>query len=155
MVVRGGVGELKLGGKKKKSNKLGKLESRIFQKQSIFILRYSRVTKPGYVRVVTNYGPLNLELYCRHAPRACENFIGHCKSGYFEGTKFHRMIKGFIVSFLISLEGPLKIGMEWTKNYSHFFFVLVARRRPDRDGQGWRVHLGPTVQRRDPGHVQA
>lgn len=61
------------------------------------VVKYSRVTKNGYVRVITNYGPLNLELYCRHAPRACENFIEHCKSGYFNGTQFHRLIPGFII----------------------------------------------------------
>ncbi|KAL3097371.1 hypothetical protein niasHS_003819 [Heterodera schachtii] len=61
------------------------------------VVKYSRVTKNGYVRIVTNHGPLNLELFCRHAPRACENFIVHCRNGYFNGTKFYRLIKGFIL----------------------------------------------------------
>lgn len=60
-------------------------------------VKYSRVTKNGYVRIVTNYGPLNLELFCKHAPRACENFIVHCKNGYYNNTKFHRLIRGFIL----------------------------------------------------------
>lgn len=28
------------------------------------VIRYERVKKKGYVRVVTNYGQLNLELHC-------------------------------------------------------------------------------------------
>uniref|UniRef100_A0A915EJY1 Peptidyl-prolyl cis-trans isomerase n=1 Tax=Ditylenchus dipsaci TaxID=166011 RepID=A0A915EJY1_9BILA len=60
-------------------------------------VKYSRVTKNGYVQIITNYGPLNLELYCKHAPKACENFIGHCRSGYYNGTKFHRLIKHFML----------------------------------------------------------
>jgi peptidyl-prolyl cis-trans isomerase-like protein 2 len=43
-------------------------------------IKYARVKKNGYVRVNTNFGPLNLELYCSKAPRACENFIKHCRN---------------------------------------------------------------------------
>jgi len=60
-------------------------------------VKYARVTKNGYVQLVTNYGPLNLELYCKHAPMACENFIVHCREGYYNNTRFHRLIKNFIV----------------------------------------------------------
>jgi peptidyl-prolyl cis-trans isomerase-like protein 2 len=61
------------------------------------IVRYSRVTKNGYVQVITNYGPLNIELYCKIAPKACENFIVHCKNGYYNNTRFHRLVPGFIL----------------------------------------------------------
>lgn len=29
------------------------------------IVKYRRVTKNGYVRIITNHGPLNLELLCK------------------------------------------------------------------------------------------
>jgi len=29
----------------------------------------------GYARMKTNYGDLNLELYCERAPRTCYNFL--------------------------------------------------------------------------------
>ncbi|VDM28813.1 unnamed protein product [Toxocara canis] len=67
-------------------------------------VRYSRVTKNGYVRIVSNYGVINLELYCKQAPRACENFITHCKNGYYNNTRFHRVIRNFMASILCSLE---------------------------------------------------
>ena len=59
------------------------------------------MTRNGYVRIVTNFGPLNLELFCKHAPRACENFIVHYRNGYYNNTIFHRIVSGFVVIFLI------------------------------------------------------
>lgn len=61
------------------------------------LVRYERVKTKGYVRFVTNFGPLNFELYCDSVPRACENFIKHCANGYYNGTKFHRSIRNFMV----------------------------------------------------------
>ncbi|KAI6196889.1 hypothetical protein M3Y94_01161400 [Aphelenchoides besseyi] len=79
------------------------------------VVKYSRVTKNGYVRIVTNYGPLNLELYCKTAPKACENFIVHCLNGYYNNTKFHRLIK----HFMIQGGDPTGKGGEsiWGKNF--------------------------------------
>ncbi|CAH0554430.1 unnamed protein product [Brassicogethes aeneus] len=60
-------------------------------------VRYERVKKKGYVRVLTNFGPLNLELLCDVVPKTCENFMKHCLSGYYNGTKFHRSIRNFMI----------------------------------------------------------
>lgn len=62
------------------------------------LVRYQRVKKKGYVRLITNMGPLNLELYCDVLPKTCENFLKHCDSGYYNGTKFHRSIRNFMVN---------------------------------------------------------
>ncbi|XP_054258286.1 RING-type E3 ubiquitin-protein ligase PPIL2-like [Macrosteles quadrilineatus] len=61
------------------------------------LVRYERVKKKGYVRLVTNFGPLNLELYCDMVPKACENFIKLCDRGYYDNTKFHRSIRNFMI----------------------------------------------------------
>eukprot|EP00200_Dunaliella_tertiolecta_P005909 CAMPEP_0202350752 /NCGR_PEP_ID=MMETSP1126-20121109/7695_1 /ASSEMBLY_ACC=CAM_ASM_000457 /TAXON_ID=3047 /ORGANISM="Dunaliella tertiolecta, Strain CCMP1320" /LENGTH=188 /DNA_ID=CAMNT_0048942779 /DNA_START=110 /DNA_END=677 /DNA_ORIENTATION=- len=45
----------------------------------------------------TTFGDLKLELFCDQAPLACENFLALCASGYYNGTIFHRNIKGFMV----------------------------------------------------------
>ncbi|ALC42528.1 CG7747 [Drosophila busckii] len=62
------------------------------------LVKYERVKKKGYVRLNTNFGPLNLELYCDQVPRACDNFIKHCADGYYNGVLFHRSIRNFIAS---------------------------------------------------------
>ncbi|CAK9808925.1 RING-type E3 ubiquitin-protein ligase PPIL2 [Anthophora plagiata] len=61
------------------------------------LVRYDRVKKKGYVRLLTNFGALNLELHCDIVPKTCENFIRHCQNGYYDGTKFHRSIRNFMI----------------------------------------------------------
>ncbi|EDW02672.1 RING-type E3 ubiquitin-protein ligase PPIL2 [Drosophila grimshawi] len=61
------------------------------------LVKYERVKKKGYVRLNTNFGPLNLELYCDQAPRTCDNFIKHCADGYYNNVLFHRSIRNFII----------------------------------------------------------
>uniref|UniRef100_A0A1B6I137 RING-type E3 ubiquitin-protein ligase PPIL2 n=1 Tax=Homalodisca liturata TaxID=320908 RepID=A0A1B6I137_9HEMI len=61
------------------------------------LVRYERVKKKGYVRLVTNFGPLNLELYCDMVPKASENFMKLCERGYYDNTKFHRSIRNFMI----------------------------------------------------------
>ncbi|XP_026463336.1 RING-type E3 ubiquitin-protein ligase PPIL2 [Ctenocephalides felis] len=61
------------------------------------LVRYERVKKKGYVRLVTSMGALNIELFCDVVPKTCENFLKHCQNGYYNGTKFHRSIKNFMV----------------------------------------------------------
>lgn len=45
----------------------------------------------------TSQGQIKLELYVDHAPKACQNFLALCASGYYDDTKFHRNIKGFMI----------------------------------------------------------
>lgn len=51
--------------------------------------------KKGYARLETTMGPLNFELHCDICPRASENFLGLCSSGYYDGLAFHRVVAGF------------------------------------------------------------
>lgn len=45
------------------------------------------------VTLRTTLGDVTLELYYRHAPKACKNFSELAKSGYYNGTIFHRVIR--------------------------------------------------------------
>uniref|UniRef100_A0A673WZ40 Peptidylprolyl isomerase (cyclophilin)-like 2 n=1 Tax=Salmo trutta TaxID=8032 RepID=A0A673WZ40_SALTR len=60
-------------------------------------VRYSYVKKKGYVRLHTNKGDINLELYCDKVPKAGENFTKLCKKNYYDGTVFHRSIRNFMI----------------------------------------------------------
>jgi len=40
---------------------------------------------------------VQVELYTRHAPKACENFAELSRRGYYDGTIFHRVIAGFMI----------------------------------------------------------
>jgi peptidyl-prolyl cis-trans isomerase-like protein 2 len=61
-------------------------------------VRYAKIKKKAYVRFVTNVGPLNIELHSEYVPKTCENFVKLCQKGYYDGTKFHRSIRHFMVS---------------------------------------------------------
>ena len=49
------------------------------------------------VRIVTNKGNIEIELNMEKAPRSVENFLQYTKSNYYNGTIFHRIIKGFMI----------------------------------------------------------
>jgi hypothetical protein len=40
---------------------------------------------------------MHLRLFPQQAPKAVENFIGHARSGYYDGVIFHRVIPKFMV----------------------------------------------------------
>jgi peptidylprolyl isomerase len=45
----------------------------------------------------TTQGNVELKLNPQVAPKACENFVGLVKKGYYNGIIFHRVIKGFMI----------------------------------------------------------
>ncbi|KAH7818244.1 peptidyl-prolyl cis-trans isomerase-like 2 [Monocercomonoides exilis] len=56
-----------------------------------------QITEKGYVTINTTLGALNLELHCDLVPKTCDNFIQLCKTGYYDGTVFHRLIPKFMI----------------------------------------------------------
>lgn len=42
-------------------------------------------------------GTIVVELYWKHAPKTCKNFAELARRGYYTNTKFHRIIKDFMV----------------------------------------------------------
>ncbi|TNN84349.1 Peptidyl-prolyl cis-trans isomerase-like 1 [Liparis tanakae] len=53
--------------------------------------------QPQTVAMDTTMGTIVLELYWRQAPKTCKNFAELCRRGYYVNTKFHRIIKDFMV----------------------------------------------------------
>ncbi len=49
------------------------------------------------IKINTNKGTFTLELDAEKAPKTVENFIEYAKNGFYDGTIFHRVIKGFMV----------------------------------------------------------
>jgi len=49
------------------------------------------------VTLHTNHGDLKIEIFCEATPKAAENFLALCASGYFNGCIFHRNIRGFMI----------------------------------------------------------
>ncbi len=49
------------------------------------------------VELHTNQGLIRIELDAAKAPQSVENFLGYVRRGHYDGTVFHRVIKGFMV----------------------------------------------------------
>ena len=49
------------------------------------------------VALETSKGKIVLELEAKKAPKSVENFLGYVRSGHFDGTVFHRVIKDFMI----------------------------------------------------------
>lgn len=57
----------------------------------------SRAADEPVVKLETNMGDILVQLDGRKAPRTTANFIQYVKSGHYDGTIFHRVIKGFMI----------------------------------------------------------
>ena len=51
----------------------------------------------GKVLLETSVGDIEIELFARETPKASRNFVQLCMENYYDKTKFHRVVKDFIV----------------------------------------------------------
>lgn len=49
------------------------------------------------IRFTTNKGVIDIELDHEHAPKSSLNFEQYVRDGFYDGTIFHRVIKGFMI----------------------------------------------------------
>jgi len=78
----------------------------------------------------TTFGDIHIRLFPQQAPLAVENFVGHARSGYFEGVVFHRVIP----KFMIQTGDPLGDGTGgesiWGKEFEDEFSDDLKHDRP-------------------------
>jgi len=49
------------------------------------------------VLIETNHGKIVIELDSKAAPKTVDNFLTYVNDGFYDGTLFHRVIKGFMI----------------------------------------------------------
>lgn len=49
------------------------------------------------IKLHTNFGVIGLELDSEKAPETSQNFLSYVQNGHYDGTIFHRVIKGFMI----------------------------------------------------------
>ncbi|KAF7365190.1 Peptidyl-prolyl cis-trans isomerase cyp15 [Mycena venus] len=78
----------------------------------------------------TTMGDMHLRLFPMQAPKAVENFVGHARSGFFEGIIFHRVIP----KFMIQTGDPLGDGTGgssiWGREFEDEFSDELRHDRP-------------------------
>jgi len=91
----------------------------------------------------TTVGDIKLRLFGKYVPKTVENFIGHAKAGYYEGTEFFRTID----EFMIQGGDPTNTGEggesiwggefddEFSRNLNHFRGAIsMANAGPNTNG---------------------
>ncbi|KAH9922857.1 uncharacterized protein BXZ73DRAFT_91570 [Epithele typhae] len=78
----------------------------------------------------TTLGDMHIRLFPQQAPKAVENFVGHARTGYFEGVIFHRVIP----KFMIQTGDPLGDGTGgtsiWGREFEDEFSDELRHDRP-------------------------
>ena len=102
----------------------------------------------------TNQGDITLELYPKIAPLAVKNFIALAKKGYYNGTIFHRVIKGFMIQggdpTGTGMGGKSIYGKEFKNEYApnvtfdHSGILAMANKGPNTNGSQFFITVAPT-----------
>ncbi|MBE6008305.1 MAG: peptidylprolyl isomerase [Lachnospiraceae bacterium] len=93
------------GSQQESTGGLSEEEEKMYQELKTRLLgggeRFPQLEEPekGEELVVfhTTMGDIKIMLCPEEAPKACENFLTHCKEGYYDGIIFHRVIDGFMI----------------------------------------------------------
>ncbi|MBI4168637.1 MAG: peptidylprolyl isomerase [Acidobacteria bacterium] len=95
--------------------------------------------------IKTTQGTIVFEFLSDVAPKMAENFKDLAKSGFYNGTTFHRVIPGFMIQGGDPLSkdndpnndgtgsGPRKMAAEFTTKYSHKRGMVSTARGPSPD----------------------
>ncbi len=81
------------------------------------------------VQMQTNVGNIVVELYPDRAPKTVANFLNYVKSGFYEGTVFHRVIKNFMVQ-----GGAFDKALKWHQPAAEPIFNEAKNGLPNEPG---------------------
>jgi cyclophilin family peptidyl-prolyl cis-trans isomerase len=70
---------------------------RLFFTLAIFLIALNATAANPTVEIKTNQGAIVVELDPAKAPKSVENFLQYVKTGFYDGTLFHRVIDGFMI----------------------------------------------------------
>ena len=126
---------------------------------SVFVpqMRSEDAKKPAEVAVIqTSAGEMVVEFWPDVAPNTVENFKKLAKSGFYDGTAFHRIIKGFMIQGGDPLTKDVKKEAAWgtgdpgykikaefnDKHHEHGVLSMARGGDPDSAGSQFFICLG-------------
>ena len=108
-------------------------------------------TKTYTARIKTERGDVVVELYADRAPLTVENFVNLVRSGFYDGTTFHRVIPGFMAQggdpTGTGTGGPgYQFGDEFHPTLRHDGpgILSMANAGPGTNGSQFFITFGPT-----------
>ncbi len=108
------------------------------------------------VTLTTNKGDITLELYADKAPKTVENFTKLAKEGFYNGTRFHRVIKGFMIQGGDPLSKDISMQNSWgtggpgyqfadeihSENKNNTGTISMANSGPNTNGSQFFINVG-------------
>ncbi len=95
----------------------------------------------------TGYGDISIELDFENTPNTAENFLNLAKSGYYDGTIFHRVIDGFMVQgggFTPNMQqkqAPTTVENEADKGQANKKYTVAMARTSDPHSAGCQFFI--------------
>ena len=89
----------------------------------------------------TTLGDVHIRLFPKEAPKAVENFVGHSRSGYYNNTIFHRVIR----KFMIQCGDPLGDGTGGESIWGHEFEDEFSALKHDKPYTVSMANAGPNT----------
>lgn len=95
------------------------------------------------VRFETTRGPFTIEVKREWAPKGADHFYGLASDGFYDGVRFHRVIRGFVAQF--GINGNPKLNALWSATYIPDESPLPPRRLRNRKGTITFAVRGPNT----------
>ncbi len=70
---------------------------RMFTAVGLAVIAAGALAANPQVDLDTTAGKIRIELYPEAAPKTVENFLAYVQAKHYDGTQFHRVIKGFMI----------------------------------------------------------
>jgi len=113
-------------------------------------------TKTQGVILKTNQGDIKLELFADKAPKTVENFVKLASEGFYDGVRFHRVIKDFMIQSGDPLTKDLNQKMYWGTGDPGYKFadefgdglsnvagtISMANSGPNTNGSQFFINVG-------------
>ncbi len=115
------------------------------------------VNNQGKMKAVisTNFGNIELELFSEYAPKTVANFKKLAEDDFYQNTKFHRVIKGFMIQGGDPLSKDNDLKERWgtggpgytfedeihEKNYNMSGTIAMANSGPDTNGSQFFINV--------------
>eukprot|EP00039_Didymoeca_costata_P005214 m.79570 g.79570 ORF g.79570 m.79570 type:complete len:638 (-) comp12718_c0_seq2:600-2513(-) len=107
------------------------------------------------VTIHTSMGDITINLFLTECPKTVENFVTHCRDGYYNGNVFHRVIKGFMIQTGDPLGdgtggesiwgGEFEDEFHATLKHDRPYTVSMANAGPNTNGSQFFITLVPTA----------
>ncbi len=106
--------------------------------------------------ITTNKGTITLELYATQASKTVENFKKLANEGFYNGTRFHRVIKGFMIQGGDPLSKDVSSQNAWgtggpgysfadeihVENMNNIGTISMANSGPNTNGSQFFINVG-------------